>query len=121
MQPVRSKSFHLALQFAFLGNCQVCELGKRNMCNQFVPKMYDFGTGCTSSGHTFLKVRKVSGVSGCVGKTVHPFDKLCAKRKSVSSVGKKSSINMLVSDIRKYFRQDININKYKHYSNVPAT
>ena len=68
-----------------------------------------------------LKLSKVSGVSGCVGKTVRPFDKLCAKTKSVSSVGKASSINKLVSDIRKYFRQDINIKKYEHYSNVPAT
>ena len=61
-----------------------------------------------------LKVSKVSGVSGCVGKTVRPFVKLCAKTKSVSSVGK-------VSDIRKYFLQYINIKKYKHYTNVPAT
>ena len=50
-----------------------------------------------------LKLSKVSGVSGCVGKTVRPFVKLCAKTKSVSSVGKVSSINKLVSDIRKYF------------------
>ena len=61
-----------------------------------------------------LKLSKVSGVSGCVGKTVRPFVKLCAKTKSVSSVGK-------VSDIRKYFLQYINIKKYKHYTNVPAT
>ena len=61
-----------------------------------------------------LKLSKVSGVSGCVGKTVRPFVKLCAKTKSVSGVGK-------VSDIRKYFLQYINIKKYKHYTNVPAT
>ena len=61
-----------------------------------------------------LKLSKVSSVSGCVGKTVRPFVKLCAKTKSVSSVGK-------VSDIRKYFLQYINIKKYKHYTNVPAT
>ena len=67
------------------------------------------------------KLSKVTGISGCVGKTVLPFDKLCAKTKSLSSVGKVSSINKLVSDIRKYFRQDTNIKKYKHYTNVPAT
>jgi hypothetical protein len=39
----------------------------------------------------------------------------------VSSVGKVSSINKLVSDIRKYFLQYINIKKYKHYTNIPAT
>ena len=68
-----------------------------------------------------LKLSKVTGISGCVGKTVPPFDKLCAKTKSLSSVGKVSSINKRVSDIRKYFRQDTNIKKYKHYTNVPAT
>ena len=31
-------ALYLALQFAYLGKCQVCELGNRNMCNQFVPK-----------------------------------------------------------------------------------
>ena len=56
-----------------------------------------------------------------LSKTVRPFVKLCAKTKSVSSVGKVSSINKLVSDIGKYFLQYINIKKYKHYTNVPAT
>ena len=33
-----------------------------------------------------LKLSKVFGISGCVGKTVRPFVKLCAKTKSVSRV-----------------------------------
>ena len=33
-------ALNLALQFAYLGKCQVCELGKRNMCNQFVHKNF---------------------------------------------------------------------------------
>ena len=40
-------ALNLSLQFAYLGKYQVCELGKGNMCNQFVPKISDFGTGCT--------------------------------------------------------------------------
>ena len=33
-------ALNLALQFAYLGKYQVCELGKRNMCNQFVHKNF---------------------------------------------------------------------------------
>ena len=55
-------ALHLALQFEYLGNCQVCELGKRNMCNQFVPKISDFRTGCTSSGPTVRVPGKLSGM-----------------------------------------------------------
>ena len=83
--------------------------------------MYIREEDAVASVFDVLKLSKVSGISGCVGKTVRPFVKLCAKTKSVSSVGKVSSINKLVSDIRKYFLQYINIKKYKHYTNVPAT
>ena len=83
--------------------------------------MYIREEDAAASVFDVLKLSKVSGVSGCVGKTVRPFVKLCAKTKSVSSVGKVSSINKLVSDIRKYLLQYINIKKYKHYTNVPAT
>ena len=35
-------ALYLVLQFAYLGKYQVCELGKRNMCNQFVYKNFCF-------------------------------------------------------------------------------
>ena len=53
---------NLALQFAYLGKHQVCELGNRNMCNQFVYKISIFGTGCTLSGPTVRVPVKVSGM-----------------------------------------------------------